>query len=90
MSSHFEVRSYRDGMMRQATFERGILQSDNQSSSQEENGTYVHFEPDDTLFKHYKFLGETIETMLRNYTYLNTGLTILFNGRRIVSREGLD
>lgn len=89
LSSHFEVRSYRDGMMRQATFERGILQSDNQSSSQEENGTYVHFEPDDTLFKHYKFLGETIETMLRNYTYLNTGLTILFNGRRIVSREGL-
>ena len=74
LSSHFEVRSHRDGEMRRATFE---------------NGTFIYFEPDSALFKNYTFRSEFIETMLRNYTYLNTGLTIMFNGRRIHSRNGL-
>ena len=89
LSRYFEARSYRDGMVRITRFERGELVSDHTEASEEESGTYVFFEPDATLFKHYLFRGEFVETMLRNYTYLNTGLTILFNGRRILSREGL-
>ncbi len=55
----------------------------------EENGTLIFFEPDSTLFKNYRFQEEFVEVMLRNYTYLNTGLAIIFNGRRILSRNGL-
>ena len=89
LSKNFEVRSYRDGQMRCATFKQGVLQSDVTETTEEENGTYVYFEPDSSLFKHYTFQNEFIETMLRNYTYLNTGLAIIFNGRRIISRNGL-
>lgn len=89
LSSRFEAHSYRDGQVRKTVFEKGILVSDTTEASQDENGTYIFFEPDPTLFKHYKFRDEFIEIMLRNYTYLNTGLTIMFNGRRIHSRDGL-
>lgn len=89
LSSHFEVRSYRDGKVRRATFERGILTSDTTEDTQDENGTYIFFEPDDTLFIGYSFHADFVETMLRNYTYLNTGLAIMYNGRRILSRHGL-
>ncbi len=89
LSSHFEVKSYRDGKVRSATFERGILQSDTTEDSADENGTYIYFEPDSSLFLNYTFHDDIIETMLRNYTYLNTGLTIMHNGRRILSRHGL-
>ena len=90
LSSAFEVRSYRDGAVRSAQFEKGVLKSDKTEDTQDENGTYVFFEPDDTLFKNYRFHTDFVETMLRNYTYLNTGLTIMFNGRRILSRNGLE
>ncbi len=90
LSSTFEVRSYRDGAVRTAQFEKGVLKSDKTEDTQDENGTYVYFEPDDTLFKNYRFHTDFVETMLRNYTYLNTGLTIMFNGRRILSRNGLE
>ena len=89
LSSNFEVRSYRDGKVRIAKFQRGILQSDITEDSNEETGTYIYFEPDATLFLNYKFQTEFVETMLRNYTYLNTGLEIYYNNRRIVSRNGL-
>ena len=89
LSAHFEVYSVRDGEKRRARFEKGELISDETTNTEEENGTYVFFEPDSSLFKHYTFQSEFIEIMLRNYTYLNTGLTILFNGRRILSRNGL-
>ena len=89
LSNHFEAHSYRDGQVRKTVFEKGILVSDTTEATQDENGTYIFFEPDPTLFKHYKFRDEFIEIMLRNYTYLNTGLTIMFNGRRIHSRDGL-
>ena len=89
LSSHFEVRSYRDGQVRRATFEKGVLQSDVTESTQDENGTYIYFEPDNTLFKNYSYRQETVDTMLRNYTYLNTGLAIIYNGRRLISRNGL-
>ena len=90
LSSHFEVRSYRDGKVRTATFEKGVLTSDKTEDTQDENGTYIFFEPDNTLFKDYQFHSEFIEVMLRNYTYLNTGLAIMYNGRRILSRNGLE
>ncbi len=90
LSTHFEVASYRDGKVRRATFERGKLVSDTTEDTQDENGTYIYFEPDDTLFTHYRFHDDIVETMLRNYTYLNTGLAIMYNGRRILSRHGLE
>ncbi len=90
LSAHFEVASYREGKVRNAVFERGILQSDTTEESQDENGTYIFFEPDNTLFKDYKFQDDIVENMLRNYTYLNTGLAIMYNGRRILSRHGLE
>ena len=89
LSAHFEVRSYRDSKVRKAVFESGKLISDVTEPSQDENGTYIYFEPDNTKFQNYKFHDEIVENMLRNYTYLNTGLTIMYNGRRILSRHGL-
>lgn len=89
LSSKFEVKSFRDGKVRHLCFEKGCLKDDKTSKSNDENGTFIYFEPDNTLFKNYKFLDEIVETMLRNYTYLNTGLTIMYNGRRILSRHGL-
>ena len=89
LSSRFEVKSYREGKVRELVFERGQLISDHTVDSQDENGTYIYFQPDDTLFKNYRFHDDFVETMLRNYTYLNTGLTIMYNGRRILSRHGL-
>ena len=83
LSSRFEVRSYRDGKVRTAIFSKGNLLSDNTQDTEEENGTYIFFEPDNTLFLNYCFKPEFIETMLRNYTYLNTGLAIIYNGHRI-------
>ena len=90
LSSHFEVASFRDGKVRRAIFEQGTLKSDVTEPSQDENGTYIYFEPDATKFVNYKFHDEIVENMLRNYTYLNTGLTIMYNGRRIISRHGLE
>ena len=88
-SSSFEARSYREGTVRIATFEKGILVNDRTEKTNDENGTYISFTPDEALFSGYEFRDAIIETMLRNYTYLNTGLTILHNGKRILSRNGL-
>ena len=90
LSSRFEVRSYRDGKVRTVIFEKGVLQSDVMEDSTEENGTYIFFEPDNTLFLNYSFQNQFVETLLRNYTYLNTGLTFIYNGQRISSRHGLE
>ena len=90
LSSHFEVKSYRDGKVRDLVFEKGNLLSDKTEDSNDENGTYIYFVPDNTLFKGYSFHEDIVETMLRNYTYLNSGLTIMYNGRRIKSRNGLE
>ena len=90
LSSRFEVRGYRDGKVRTAIFEKGTLLSDVTEDSTEESGTYIFFEPDATLFLNYSFQNQFVETLLRNYTYLNTGLTFIYNGQRIVSRHGLE
>ena len=91
LSSHFEVKSYRDGKVRHLVFQQGKLTGDTTAATTDENGTFIFFEPDncDTLFKNYQFHDDIVETMLRNYTYLNQGLSIMYNGRRIASRNGL-
>ena len=90
LSSRFEVASFRDGKVRRAAFEKGQLISDVTEDTTEETGTYIFFEPDDTLFVGYKFLNQFVENLLRNYTYLNTGLTFIYNGQKILSRHGLE
>ena len=90
LSTRFEVHSYREGKVRKAVFARGEMLSDVTEDTQDENGTYIFFEPDDTLFLNYKFQDDIVENMLRNYTYLNTGLAIMYNDRRILSRHGLE
>ena len=90
LSSHFEVASFRDGKVRRAAFEKGQLISDVTEDTTEETGTSIFFEPDDTLFVGYKFLNQFVENLLRNYTYLNTGLTFIYNGQKILSRHGLE
>ena len=90
LSSKFEVRSYRDGKVRAVIFEKGVLMSDATKDTQEENGTYIFFEADNTLFLNYAYQNTFVEALLRNYTYLNTGLAIIYNGQRILSRHGLE
>ena len=90
LSSRFEVKSFRDGKVRHLVFEQGRLISDETAKNSDETGTFIFFEPDETLFKNYQFHDDFVETMLRNYTYLNSGLTIMYNGRRIISRNGLE
>ena len=90
LSSRFEVASFRDGKVRRAAFEKGQLISDVTEETTEETGTYIFFEPDNTLFVGYKFQHQFVETLLRNYTYLNTGLTFIYNGQKILSRHGLE
>ena len=90
LSRKFVVRSHRDGQYHEAIFEKGILIDESYGETTEENGTFTYFEPDPELFRHLKFQDETVSFMLRNYTYLNTGLSIYNNGKRIVSRNGLE
>jgi topoisomerase-4 subunit B len=90
LSTHFEVRSFRDGMARIAQFECGKLVSDVTEPTTEPTGTYIYFEPDNTLFTGYTYHNDTVENLLKNYTYLNTGLSILYNGQKILSRHGLE
>ena len=90
LSKKFIARTHPDGPYREAIFEGGTLVSDVTGETEEDNGTFIYFEPDAQLFLNYRFHSEFIETMLRNYTYLNTGLAIYYNGRRIISRNGLE
>lgn len=90
LSAKFVARAYREGEYREVEFAAGRLVSDTTGKTEEENGTYIYFEPDRTLFRNYRFRDEFVSNMLRNYTYLNTGLAIFHNGRRIISRNGLE
>jgi len=88
LSSSFIVQSFRDGQSRKAEFQKGKLVSDIFADNTE-RGTLIYFVPDNTLFENYLYKDDYIETMLRNYAYLNTGLTINFNGKKILSKNGL-
>lgn len=91
LSSKFIVQSFREGQSRRAEFEKGKLVQDSDvfDEASSDRGTYVYFVPDNTLFNDFVYKEDFIETMLRNYAYLNTGLTINFNGKKILSRNGL-
>ena len=91
LSAKFVVQSFRDGQSRKAEFEKGKLVNDSDIfvDNSSDRGTLIYFEPDGTMFENYLYKDEFIETMLRNYAYLNTGLTINFNGKKILSKNGL-
>ena len=90
LSSYFIARSHRDGEFVEARFTRGVLEAEEKGKSKtEENGTFISFSPDPEIFKVYKFREDHIERRLRFYSYLNAGLTLIFNGKKIVSEGGL-
>lgn len=89
LSSHFLVRSYREGQMFEASFSQGVLQDQKLSKSKEPQGTYVEFIPDVEIFKKFKFENEYLLKRMWHYAYLNTGLTVDFNGELIASENGL-
>ncbi len=90
LSNYFKVAAFRDGKMKEAEFEKGILVKEHKEQKTDEaNGTLVTFTPDDTVFKNYHFLNDYIENQIWNYCYLNAGLQIKFNNRLYVSKNGL-
>lgn len=90
LSSHFFVRACRNGEMKEITYKAAKkLQETDILPTDEPNGTYVEFVPDNTIFENYKFRLEFVETLLHNYSYLNIGLTLMLNGKRFVSKNGL-
>jgi topoisomerase-4 subunit B len=94
VSWKFVVQSFRDGKTRRAEFKQGHLVSDTEVidySGSEKRGTCIEFVPDNSkgLFENYRFRDEFIETMMRNYAYLNTGLTLVYNGKKYTSKNGL-
>ena len=90
LSSFFEVQSSRDNQMKTAQFSQGNLVSEEGPiETSKRKGTKVSFTPDEAIFKKYKYRNEYIERMLKNYVYLNPGLTIVFNGEKFHSENGL-
>jgi topoisomerase-4 subunit B len=90
LSSYFLAESYRDSKMKQAIFSKGDIQSESrQGKTDEKNGTYVEFTPDRSIFSGFDYRLEYVETMLWNYAYLNTGLTLSLNGKTFRSENGL-
>ncbi len=90
LSEHFVIEAVREGIAKSVVFNQGNIIEDNDVyKSNEKNGTKVTFRPDGTLFGNYRFIEDYVETLLRNYTYLNAGLTINLNGRKFISKNGL-
>ncbi|MCF0207645.1 MAG: ATP-binding protein, partial [Bacteroidales bacterium] len=90
LSSSFIVKSFRDGSVKQAEFAKGKLINEYDiAPTTEKNGTYVEFVPDEEIFGNFHFREEYLENLFRNYSYLNTGLTLNFNGKKFISRNGL-
>ncbi len=90
LSSNFVVQSYRDGRTKKAEFEQGVLVSDlPETETTQRNGTSVIFYADESIFRNYHYIPEFVESMIWNYVFLNSGLTINFNGTRFFSERGL-
>lgn len=90
LSTQFRVESTRDGQSKSATFEQGVLVDDAAvETSSRRKGTKVSFVPDESIFKNFKYRSEYVQKMLMNYVYLNPGLTIVFNGEKFHSENGL-
>lgn len=91
LSTYFQVSSFRDGKVKTVEFTQGNLIKDYSiTSTNEENGTLTEFIPDEAIFKGYQYKNEYIEPLLKNYVFLNSGLTIIFNGKRFHSKNGLE
>lgn len=90
LSSDFEIASFRDGECKRAVFSRGVLVEEYPvAPTDEPNGTFVQFTPDRSIFVDYSYRDEFIVPLLKNYTFLNTSLAVIFNGKRFISRHGL-
>lgn len=89
LSSQFVVKSFRDGEGVEAQFSQGILQKQHKLKTKEQTGTYVEFIPDPEIFKKYRFQKDYLLKRMWHYAYLNTGLTLIFNGEPITSENGL-
>lgn len=90
LSTYFKVYAVREGELKAAEFAQGQLVKEYKlEKTSEENGTYVEFVPDNTIFKNYHYITEYVEQMVQNYTYLNTGLAFIYNGTRYISQKGL-
>jgi topoisomerase-4 subunit B len=90
LSTNFVVQSVREGQLKAAEFEAGVLKdSPKPIKTSQRNGTLMTFEPDDTIFRNYRFIPEFLESQMWNYAYLNAGLTINFNGQKYHSENGL-
>ena len=88
LSNYFKVQAFRDGQTKLAEFKKGKLTNDpKQSKSGERNGTLVEFEPDDTMFKNYHFIPEYLEDLMWNYAFLNAGLSINYNGQKVLFKR---
>lgn len=90
LSTYFRIESVRDGQMKRAEFDTGVLRKDEKLVATDEvNGTRVVFEPDEGIFRNFQYREQHIERLLWNYCYLNTGLTIVYNGQKYQSKNGL-
>lgn len=90
LSNYFLVQSVREGMMKSAEFSQGnLVQDPKPVKTSQRNGTLITFQPDDTIFRNYRFIPEYLENQIWNYVYLNAGLTINFNGQKYYSENGL-
>ena len=90
LSTHFSIKSVRDGQAKLAEFDKGVLKNDVPIQDENaKNGTFVVFEPDNSIFKNYRFIPEYLEEQIWNYAFLNAGLTINYNGRNYHSDKGL-
>ena len=90
LSNKFHIESYREGEFKHAEFEKGKTTLDkNIEKTEEKNGTYIMFEPDQSVFKNYNYIPEYLEDQIWNYAYLNSGLILNYNGRRYHSENGL-
>mgnify|MGYP001432227874 FL=1 len=89
LSSNFIVASTRDGKTKSAEFKLGVLSNENLDDTEDKNGTYVEFTPDESIFKNYRYRIEYVEKMIKFYVYLNPGLTVKLNGIKFKSEFGL-
>lgn len=89
LSSYFRVEAVREGKKKVAIFERGVLKEERDEKTEEGNGTFIEFVPDDIIFKKYKFIPDYLENQIWNYAYLNSGLTVNYNGQKFLSKNGL-
>ena len=90
LSTYFVARSHRDGKFAEARFSQGVLEAEEKGAAKnEENGTFISFSPDPEIFKNFNFRDDHIERRLRFYSYLNAGLAIVFNRKKVISQGGL-